>query len=118
MSRPLTKTHLRQLRNQIPIRLLIADILQLPWKIADGRFRFLCPRCDEFHTATNPKTNLARCFRCQQNFNPIDLTMLERRADFLQAVAFLDQFLHNEERDAEDTQCLETATSARSSTPE
>ena len=44
---------------------------------------------------TNPKTNLARCFRCEQNFNPIDLTMLERQYDFREAVAFLAEFLDN-----------------------
>ena len=93
MSRSLSKSYLRRLRNDIPIRDLIADILDIPWKISEGRFRFLCPLCREFHTATHPDTNLARCFRCQRNFNPIDITMIHKRHDFLQAVAFLDQYL-------------------------
>ena len=93
MTRCLSKPYLRRLRNDISIRELIADILQIPWKISEGRFRFLCPLCREFHTATNPETNLARCFRCGQNFNPIDLTMIHRRCDFLQAIAFLDPYL-------------------------
>ena len=87
MSRHFAKTYLRRLRNHIPITDLIADILQLPSKISEGRFRFLCPRCRDFNTATNPRTNLARCFRCQENFNPIDLTMVVMRLGFVDAVA-------------------------------
>jgi len=95
MAPSLSKAYLRRLRNDIPIRTLIADVLDIPWKIADGRFRFLCPHCGEFDTATHPETNLARCFRCQRNFNPIDITMTHNRHDFLQAVAFLDHYLPN-----------------------
>ena len=80
---------LRRLRNDIPIAILIADILELPWKTAEGYFRFLCPRCGGFDTATNPNTNLARCFSCKQNFNPIDLTMIVHHLNFRDAVQFL-----------------------------
>lgn len=83
------KQTLRKLRNDIPIAILIADILELPCKTADGYFRFLCPLCGGFDTATNPKTNLARCFSCQRNFNPIDLAMMVRRQNFREAVQFL-----------------------------
>jgi len=93
MSRTLSKAYLRRLRNHIPIRRLIADVLDIPWKISEARFRFLCPLCRDFDTATHPDTNLARCFRCQRNFNPIDITMIHNRHDFLQAVAFLEQYL-------------------------
>ena len=73
MSNRYAKQTLRRLRNDIPIAILIADILELPCKTAEGYFRFLCPRCGGFDTATNPKTNLARCFTCKQNLNPIDI---------------------------------------------
>lgn len=79
---------LRALRNDIPIGQLIAD-LDILSKVSDGYFRFLCPRCREFHTATNPETNLARCFRCRENFNPIDLVMITRGLNFTGAVDFL-----------------------------
>ena len=82
---------LRFLRNQIPIAILIADFLKLPSKLDDGYLRFLCPICSEFITATNPKTNLARCFRCQKNFNPIDLVMIVKRLPFRDAVDYLAQ---------------------------
>lgn len=80
---------LRGLRNDIPIAWLIAEVLEIPSKHSEGYFRFLCPRCGEFNTATNPRTNLARCFRCETNFNPIDLVMITRRENFTEAVRFL-----------------------------
>ncbi len=83
------KQTLRKLRNDIPIATLIADILELPHKAADGYFRFLCPLCGGFNTATNPKTNLARCFACNRNFNTIDLTMIVKHQNFRDAVQFL-----------------------------
>lgn len=90
MSRRYSKEKLRKLRNEIPIAKLIADCLVIPWKLSEGYFRFLCPLCSEFNTATNPKTNLARCFRCQKNFNPIDIVMIAKQYNFPQAVEMLD----------------------------
>jgi len=80
---------LRQLRNDIPIAQLIADVLGIPSKISEGYFRFLCPLCSDFNTATHPKTNLARCFRCERNFNPIDIVMLDKHLNFVEAVGYL-----------------------------
>jgi DNA primase len=80
---------LRRLRNQIPITLVIAEFLKLPTKVSEGYFRFLCPLCTEFITATNPKTNLARCFLCKKNFNPIDMVMVAKQVSFSKAVDYL-----------------------------
>ena len=88
MSRIAT-ARLRKLRNQIEIRDAI-KYLGLPNKVREDVFRFLCPLCNEFNTATNPKTNLARCFRCKRNFNPIDIVMIVRKAGFLEAVRWLE----------------------------
>jgi DNA primase len=77
------------LRNHIPIDFVIADFLNLPSKMSEGFLRFLCPFCHEFNSATNPKTNLARCFRCNKNFNPIDLVMADKKLPFKKAVALL-----------------------------
>ena len=85
--------HLRRLRNEIPISELVRLHLDLPAKVQEGYLRFLCPLCNEFNTATNPRTNLARCFRCEKNFNPVDLVMLVRQCPFLEAVAFLEKLL-------------------------
>jgi DNA primase len=87
-----SKELLRRIRNEVDIRDVV-HALALPWKISEGYFRFLCPRCSEFNTATNPRTNLGRCFRCRRNFNPIDLVMAVRASSFLDAVAFLAQRL-------------------------
>ena len=93
MPKRYSKQALRKLRNDIPIAILIADILELPHNTADGYFRFMCPLCDGFNTATNPRTNLARCFRCERNYNPIDMVMAEEKINFLDAVRRLQELL-------------------------
>jgi len=79
------------LRNQLPIATLIADWLKLPNKVSEGYFRFRCPICAEFNTVTNQKTNLARCFQCEINFNPIDMVMTVKRVSFIDAVQYLNE---------------------------
>jgi len=83
---------LRRLRNEIPIDRLIA-YLKWPHKKRDGRFVFVCPLCSETLSSTKSSTNLARCFRCATNFNPIDFTMHVHKCDFTQAVEFLKPLL-------------------------
>lgn len=90
MTRRYSKEKLTALRNRVPIARLISDFLRLPCKVSEGHFRFLCPMCSEFLTATNPKTNLARCFRCEVNFNPIDIVMAVKCCNFREAVQLLD----------------------------
>jgi DNA primase len=89
MSCRYSREQLRRLRNEIPIAELIGDFLKLPTKISEGYLRFLCPICSEFNSATNLKTNLARCFRCRKNFNPIDIVMIVKHCNFVEAVEFL-----------------------------
>jgi len=93
MNERLNKAYLHKLRNKIEIQLLIATILAIDNRISEGRFRFLCPVCSEFNTAVNPKTNLARCFRCQRNFNPIDMVITVKGYAFLDAVDFLSRYV-------------------------
>jgi len=80
---------LRMLRNQVPINAVIIDLLNLEGRFDQQLLRFRCPLCDNFHTATNHKTNLARCFDCYKNFNPIDLVMTVGKCGFLDAVKIL-----------------------------
>jgi len=61
----------------------------------------MCPLCNGFDTAVNPRTNLARCFACEKNFNTIDLVMLVRQADFVQSTKFL-QSIHQKEHVSQD----------------
>ena len=83
---------LQRLRNEIAIARLIQD-LRWPCKVRDGRFVFLCPRCQETESAVNPRTNLGRCFHCETNFNPIDFTISAWRCDFRTAVEHLTTLL-------------------------
>ena len=80
------------LRNDIPIDALIEKALYIPSRIEEGCFRFLCPLCKQFNTAVNPETNLARCFRCEENFNTIDLVMTIRKLDFVESIRFLQDY--------------------------
>jgi len=89
MSRRFSKEELYVLRNLIPIDALIETILGIPTENKQGIFRFRCPLCRRFNTATKQETNLARCFNCQQNFNPIDMVMRCRRTSFVESVLFL-----------------------------
>lgn len=84
---------LYRLRNVIQIDQLIDLELGIPSRKIEGLFRFLCPICSEFQTAVNPKTNLARCFRCERNFNPIDMVMIVKGLGFVDSVRYLKQLL-------------------------
>jgi len=97
-----SKQLLRRLRNEIPIAVLIAEHLKLETKADGGYIRFLCPVCKEFRTATNPKTNLARCFRCKKILT-VDMVMIVNRYNFKEAVKYLkglDPQRQAEKRDA------------------
>lgn len=90
MAKFFTRHQLYKMRNNIPL----ADVLTIlgwPHKTRDGRVCFVCPQCSESLTAINQRTNLGRCFRCETNFNPIDLVMLINDYDFVAAVQFLQQ---------------------------
>jgi hypothetical protein len=85
---------LRRIRNDLPIRFIIAALGRdgPPSKMRDGRFVFLCPKCDEMLAVVNPRNNLAHCFACASNFNNIDL-LLALNHDFRSAVALLEDLL-------------------------
>lgn len=99
MNRRFSSKELFAIRNYIPIDEFIEKCLMIPVRFSEGFFRFLCPVCNEFQTATNPQTNLARCFRCERNFNTIDMVMICRKMDFVKSVKFLktyhEAFLNN-----------------------
>jgi hypothetical protein len=91
-----SSSQLYAMRNEINIEMLIEKTLGIPSQVTKGCFRFLCPLCNGFDTAVNPKTNLARCFRCEKNFNTIDLVMLIRKTNFVQSVKFLQSIHHKD----------------------
>ncbi len=91
MRQKFTQQELYELRNFIPINELISE-LNILCKYSEGYFRFLCPLCSEFQTSTKIETNLARCFRCERNFNTIDLVLICRRLSFVDSVRYLKTF--------------------------
>ena len=88
---------LRRLRNDISWSHLLRQ-LDWPHKRRAGQLAFLCPRCHEYQSAVNPRTNLGRCFACETNFNPIDLTMAVRGSDFMTTVHYLKSLLPPNQR--------------------
>ena len=88
-----SSSQLFELRNTIPVEILLQNILRVPSKISEGVFRFLCPVCNEFQTGINPNVNLVRCFRCERNFNAIDLVMETQDCGFKESVLFLKRLL-------------------------
>lgn len=82
---------LRMIRNRIPIEKVIITMLDMEVRQNPKWLRFRCPRCHNFHTATNQSTNLARCFDCKKNFNPIDLVMAVGECNFVEAVEYLKE---------------------------
>lgn len=89
MTKGYSSDFLRMLRNHVPIDTVIA-LLNIEARIDHNLFRFRCPLCLHFHTSVNPHTNLARCFDCKQNFNPIDMVMITTNSSFMEAVQFLE----------------------------
>jgi hypothetical protein len=89
---------LRRLRNDIAWPSLLKQ-LDWPHKQRDGQLAFLCPRCHEYRSAVNPRTSLGRCFHCETNFNPIDLTMAVRQCDFVTAISYLKPLLPPDHRE-------------------
>jgi len=83
---------LHALRNDIPIRFVIETLGINVQKNAD-RFRFQCPLCRNFDTNILTSENLARCFDCRKNFNPIDMVKEVYSVSFLDSVAFLEPLL-------------------------
>ena len=76
--------------------LLSVDRLVPTLRIADANCH--CHRFGILHrvpTATNPKTNLARCFHCERNFNTIDMVIVCKGLRFVEGVKYLKTILNN-----------------------
>ena len=89
MTRRFSPEELTFLRNRVPITHVIKTLLELPTRSTNGRLSFACPVCSGFDTSINAAHNLARCFACRQNFNPIELVMHQRQIGFVDSVKWL-----------------------------
>lgn len=83
---------LRRLRNDIHFAGLFQE-LRWPHKRRNNQLVFVCPLCRETQSAVNPRTNLARGFHCETNFDPIDFTMAVQHCSFVDAVHYLETSL-------------------------
>ena len=98
---PFTKQQLFQVRNEIDIDWLINEKLSIERQFK-GAWRFRCPLCQELNTATQKKTNLARCFSCQKNFNTIDIVIYTKKINFVPSVRFLLSLLDKKTQSGSD----------------
>jgi phage FluMu protein Com len=87
-----TQSLLVKLRNTIPIKWIIFEKLKIEAHF-DRIWRFKCPLCKDFNTAIKKETNLSRCFTCQQNFNPIDIVINQKKYEFVESVEYLLPYL-------------------------
>ncbi len=84
-----TGQQLYELRNNLPVRYVIESVLNISNRVSGDVFRFECPICSGWHTGVKYEKNLARCFDCRANFNPIDLAIRIRQEDFYPSASFL-----------------------------
>jgi len=89
MRKKFSRQVLFELRNHVPIRALIENELNLAHHRTQGLFRFQCPDCHGFHTSVKYDKNLARCFDCRKNYNPIDMVMAVMKTQFYDSASFL-----------------------------
>lgn len=81
-------------RNNIDINFVINHILKIS---SDYSHRFCCPKCGySEQTNTDPRTNLARCFICNKNFNNIDMVIFAKNISFVESVLLLQKYLNDE----------------------
>jgi hypothetical protein len=91
MTRRFSPQELAFLRNEIPIEHVIVSFLSLQHRRDSDKLRFACPLCGGFDTSIQLKTNLARCFACKRNFNPIEMVMAHLRLGFAQSASWLKE---------------------------
>ena len=89
MTRRFSPQELTFLRNRVPITHVIKTLLDLPTRSTNSKLSFACPVCGGFDTSINAAHNLARCFDCRQNFNPIELVMHHLQIGFVDSVGWL-----------------------------
>jgi predicted RNA-binding Zn-ribbon protein involved in translation (DUF1610 family) len=114
MTRRFSPKELTFLRNRVPIRCVMDTLLDLPTRNTEEKMSFACPVCGGFDTSLNTAHNLARCFACRQNFNPIELVMYQLQIGFVDSVKWLKKRMptapaHKNTQPAERTNAQPTA---------
>jgi DNA primase len=87
MTRRFSSAELNFLRNRVPIERVMETLFGTC--IQGSNRRFVCPLCAGLDTSVNAGHNLARCFACRRNFNPIELVMHQLKISFVDSVKWL-----------------------------
>lgn len=107
MTRRFSSRELSSLRNDIPIERVIGKFLALPSRRKANKRCFACPLCQNFNLSIHQKTNLARCFTCQRNFNAIEIVMAQRKLGFVESVKWIKRrHAENKSKDQSATNSL------------
>ncbi len=91
MTRRFAPEELTFLRNRVPIDRVIEILPDLAGRNKNGQPSFVCPLCGALTTSINAAHNLARCFSCRRNFNPIELVMHHLKIGFVDSVKWLQK---------------------------
>lgn len=96
----ITKELLRAIRIDLPMKLTFVRLGRFGpiARQSDEYFCLQCPSCSELRATVNPENNLVHCFCCGENFNNIDLLMVQGH-EFLPAVDILKSWLNQYLRD-------------------
>lgn len=95
MTHHFSSRELTFLRNEIPINRVIENMLSVATGNKNGAPSFNCPACHSANTSIHTRHNLARCFDCRRNFNPIEFVMHQRHTNFIDSVKWLKRHNHN-----------------------
>lgn len=93
MTRRFSLQELKFLRNRVPIDRVVETLLGTSIQGKGAKRRFACPLCGGFDTSFNAGHNLARCFSCRRNFNPIELVMHQLNISFVDSVKWLQSHM-------------------------
>jgi predicted RNA-binding Zn-ribbon protein involved in translation (DUF1610 family) len=89
MTRRFSSAELKFLRNRVPIDRVVETLFGASIQDSNGKRRFACPICGGLDTSVNAVHNLARCFSCRRNVNPIELVMHQLKISFVDSVKWL-----------------------------
>ena len=89
MTRRFSSEELHGLRNRVPIEQVLETLRVRYEKDSNDKLSFSCPICGGWDTAIHAAHNLARCFSCRKNFNPIELVMHQLKTGFVDSVKWL-----------------------------
>ncbi len=95
MTRRFSSRELTFLRNKVPINRVIENMLSVATGNKNGAPSFNCPACHSANTCIHTRHNLARCFDCRRNFNPIEFVMHQRHISFVDSVKWLERQSRN-----------------------